>query len=147
MNYKLMAVVPETPIPENSEIFRFVTLRSDGEFSTAFEPSSSDKKDNPPSVSVWICGVSEPQATLQFVKRDYSGYFIISAFFIRQVTIKFKINSDPLDILHLPLSESPPGSGHAGITGLIRPENKPRDIYKTLRVKLADEGRKQYIPF
>ena len=131
------------PLHADADVFRFANARNDGDFSTAFDPSTADKAHPSRSVSVWISGIAEPMEALAILQKSYFCYFTISTEFVRTLSTLLGLDCAPLDVIRLPLSDTPPGSGHAGIIGLVRPNHKPRDIYKPLRSKLADEGRKR----
>ena len=133
-----------TPVPSGKDVFRFVLVRSDGELSTAFEPSTDDKAEPVPTVSVWVFGIALPAPTANLLQKPYDGYLLLAVDFIRLLVPTIKLDVPPLDVVQRPLRSDSPGSEHAGITGLVRPNDIPRSTYKTIRSHLAVEGRKRY---
>jgi len=149
MTTSLHAGETGTPLPDDAFVLRLIKISKDGmALETHFAVMNKD--DNPPlySISVWAENLTTPLQAREFMgenKAAYMKYCRLSVTRIRTLTTP-EITKPVLDVVWDKLyidgttqADLRPGAeGHSGITGLKKPPNIERRIYKTLRTRLAD---------
>jgi hypothetical protein len=120
----------------------------------AFELSTEEMKDVNPRLSVWAERLTQPRQAWELMDRkpQYRLVYYLAVDGIRSLVPELGIPELPLlDVLWHPkllatasgemVRDTRPGAdGHAGITGLNRPEQIPRSHYKLLRFRLAEKA-------
>lgn len=113
-----------------------------------FELSSEDKTSELKSLSVWVVELTPPivARSLMGEKRgEYTLALHLKVDDVRNINLQPDAPNPPLDVVWDPI-EVPQAEGHAGITGLMRPDNAPRAVYKALRAKLARISTIEILP-
>ena len=136
-------------VPDEEILLRLAFLSSDGRISPeAFELSSSDKRQNPPRLSVYAASRTTPQQAWEIGNRN--PRFVAVARIATSDVRQLRPDSDrsdirPFDVRWDRLTEQRPGAdGHAGIIGLDQGGRTQRRIY---RVKLSDLANKKFIEY
>jgi hypothetical protein len=134
-------------VPDEEILFRLAFFSSDGKISPeAFQLSSSDKRQNPPRLSVYAASRTTPQQAWEIINRN--PRFIAVARITTSDVRKLRPSPDdpsikPLDVRWDPLIDEHPGAdGHAAIIGLDQGEKAQRRSY---RVKLSDLANRKPI--
>ncbi len=142
------------PIPGGTRVFRLARPESSTGIPsyTAFELSSEDRQQTPPKLSVWLDTLTRPDEARQIMPNPagYTFALYLNTDTIRQIHTRLPCNLSsvsPLDVVWDPLPTPPqflerPGwlDGHCGITGLMRPPQVARMVYKTIRTLLFRES-------
>ena len=95
-----------------------------------FSLSSEDKKQTPPTLSVWDAA----QTTLAEAQAHHDTTHSSFAFNVGEAR---RVSEDRVDVLREPVG-GPGGDGHCGVTGLNRPPSAPKSIYRAMKLHLAD---------
>ena len=129
-------------LPQGEDVFRFLkNFSSDNMVSASeFELSTEDKSSLSKSLSVWAISKASPMNTIKYLgefSASYQYYFLLSVDDIRSIiSSETEIQTRPLDVIWEPHESGAPG--HAGITGLNRPPNVSKIVYRSIRISLAD---------
>lgn len=145
------------PLPPGETVFRLVRESKDYRETRKVSPESftlsqADKVAELKVLSVWVDHLTTPQQAREFMESDKQSYRLVARFNVDQVRVLRPSPDSPrvpyLDVVWDRLMIDQDGEkvpdtrlgaeGHAGITGLIRPEGVERIYYKSLRSKLAD---------
>ncbi len=137
------------PLPDEEVVLRLIKASKDGQ-ALEVHFALTDKDKEPPlySLSVWAESLTSPLEAREFMgenKLAYEIYCRLSVTRIRTVTTP-DLGKPVLDVVWDTLYEEgtnirntrPGAKGHSGITGLLKPPNMEKRIYKTLRTRLAD---------
>lgn len=138
------------PIPGGTRVFRLARPESStGEPTyTAFELSTEDRVQEPPKLSVWLDALTQPEQAREVIPHPQSYTFALYLKTDTVRTIHQRLPGPPqmitpLDVVWDPLPTPPQYShrprwldGHCGVTGLLRPPQIERKVYKTLRTLL-----------
>lgn len=138
------------PLPDGETVLRMAIappLDGWGEsFAFAFAPSSQDEASPLQSVSVFVERLTMPEQAAMFVAPRYTLALRLSVDAIRALRPEPDVPEVPsLDVVWEVLTNAdgspdtrPGASGHAGITGLVRPNAIRRSVYRSYRLQLAD---------
>ncbi len=137
-----------SPLSSGEAVYRMLKLNSGNKAeATDFDLSSQENADVPPLLSVWAESVVTP-ITMRSERGDssrFSHYASLNVDDIRGVCrSETDLSNYCLDVVWDIIGFR---DGHAGISGLMRPPNIERCIFKKLRVKLADLANKNIMSF
>lgn len=136
------------PLPSDIQVFRLAQLSLDGKVSSqAFYPSTEDIKSSTESITVWVTTLTTPLQAKAFMGTNPEKYTHVYTFIVNEIRNLRPIPDNPkapsLDVVWVPLAEKLSGaSGHAGITGLVKPPGLEKTLYKSFRSQLADLANK-----
>jgi hypothetical protein len=131
------------PVPGNARVIRLAQRSKDfdehGKVSpAAFQLSSTEERQHPPRLSVFIEDLTTPMQAAELLGRPQ---YKLAVFLLVDTVRAVRPTPDPpgtpgLDVQWHPIDDDRPGAaGHAGITGL---NNENRLVRRSFRAKLAD---------
>ena len=136
-------------LPHGEDVFRFLkNLSLDNMVSVSeFELSSEDKSSLSKTLSVWAISKVSPMNTIKYLgglSARYKYYFLLNVDDIRSIiSSETEIETRPLNVIWEPHESGAPG--HADITGLTRPPNVSKIVYRSIRISLADLANRRGI--
>jgi len=141
------------PVPAGLVVVRLAKLSMDAEetgraHESHFTLSTEDQNSELKSLSVWVRALTPPHVAREFMeakKQDYRLVLNLNVDDIREVNYLPEAPVPPLDVVWDPL-DKPDSDGHAGIVGLMRPNNAPKAPYKNLRARLAQLAMTEILP-
>ena len=133
----------ELRLQDSDIVYRLLRGAEGGVRDSHFELSSADRIAKQVTLSVWSIARTKPNEALSFIPSQSSSpthYCELKVFEVRSMTISSLPLSNPLDVVWVPLvgDQRAGASGHAGISGLLKPPGMEKLLYKQLRWKLAD---------
>ncbi len=149
MTYSPQAGETGTPLPDEEVVLRLCKASKDGRaLETHFSLTDKDKEHPLCSLSVWVESLTSPSQAREFMGTNKLAYEI----YCRLSVVKVRVLTTPglekpvLDVVWDMLYNDegtardprPGAAGHSGITGLLKPPGMEKQIYKTLRTRLAD---------
>jgi len=145
------------PLPPHEFVFRLAKFPKDFEETgkaspAAFELSTDDERSELQSISVYATSLTTPVQARELMEEKKPSYRLalhLKTERIRATRPKPDAPNVPyLDVVwdektieqngEIVRDQRPGAEGHAGITGLKRPENLPRSYYKSLRSQLVE---------
>ncbi len=106
----------------------------------AFELSEADKKEVPPSLSVFDNSLTTEEQAKDLTDKDFCFFLPVSLI----LGISVPNNNPSLKVVYKPPVEADKifgkegANGHSGILGLKRPDSFPKKDWKIVRLRLAD---------
>lgn len=153
------------PLPPGEVVLRFAKeskdFRERGKVNpAAFELSNLDKQSDLKALSVWAESLTTVDQALNFMTDNKDSYRLVVRLNVDQIRA---LRPEPdcadvpyLDVVWDPLlidqngssipDTRPGASGHAGLTGLMRPGGISKSYYKSLRSQLADLANAVVLP-
>lgn len=129
------------PLPDGDTVLRMAIPPGIGQsLEIAFVPSSADEASALSSLSVFAERFTMPEQAQAFVSPRHTLALRLPVGAVRSLRPTPDLPEvASLNVVWDLLRDARPGAaGHAGITGLVRPQNIPRSAYRSYRSQLAD---------